>query len=371
MKVESWRLNVLQFKKHASRAECFPFLHPLFSSLLPSYQDEREVALKAVRRAGQLCQAVQEALHAPPANESGSGDGTAVRKKDDQSPVTVADFGSQALICRALAGAFPDDPIVGEEDAAMLRGDPGARRQVVRGVQAELDGASEDEVLAWIDRGNAEARPEGRYWTLDPIDGTKGFVRGDQYALALALVVGGEVQMGVLGLPNFAPVKRAEQVTGLLLAAERGQGTAGYAAYEDDPAPTAVTASETSDPAAARFCESVESGHTSHGAAQEVAERLGITREPLRVDSQAKYAMVARGDAEIYLRLPRGDYVENIWDHAAGMILVEEGGGTVTDLDGRPLDFTRGAKLTENRGIVATNGRFHEQVVAAVQAAGV
>jgi len=89
----------------------------------------------------------------------------------------------------------------------------------------------------------------------------------------------------------------------------------------------------------------------------------------LRVDSQAKYAMVARGDAEIYLRLPRGDYVENIWDHAAGKILVEEAGGTVTDLTGRPLDFSHGPKLSENRGIVATNGRFHDQVIAAIQEA--
>jgi 3'(2'), 5'-bisphosphate nucleotidase len=340
---------------------------------LPSpYQHERDVALKAVRRAGRLCQAVQEALHAPSATAAGGpeSDG-AVREKDDRSPVTVADFGSQAFICRALAEAFPEDPVVGEEDAALLRDDADARDQVVRGVQAELEGASEDDVLAWIDRGNAEVRPEGRYWTLDPIDGTKGFVRGDQYALALALVVEGEVQMGVLGLPNFAPVEHAEQVTGLLLAAERGQGTASYAAYEDDPAPAAVTASPVSDPSEARFCESVESAHSSHAAAQEVASALGITREPLRVDSQAKYAMVARGDAEIYLRLPRGGYVENIWDHAAGMILIEEAGGTVTDLDARALDFSQSAKLVENRGIVATNGRFHEQVVEAVQAAGV
>jgi len=87
----------------------------------------------------------------------------------------------------------------------------------------------------------------------------------------------------------------------------------------------------------------------------------------LRVDSQAKYAMVARGDAEIYLRLPRGDYVENIWDHAAGMMLVEEAGGAVTDLTGKPLDFSHGPELSENRGIVATNGAFHERVIEAIR----
>jgi 3'(2'), 5'-bisphosphate nucleotidase len=331
-----------------------------------SYQQEREAALGAVRRAGRLCQTVQEALHAPTATPDASD---AVREKEDRSPVTVADFGSQAIICRALAETFPDDPVVGEEDAALLRSDDAVRSQVVRLVQAEVEGAGEDDVLGWIDRGDADGHSE-RFWTLDPIDGTKGFVRGDQYALALALVVEGCIEVGVLGLPNFAPVSGASQVKGLLVAAERGQGAASYLAYEEDPAPTGVTVSPTDDPAETRFCESVESAHTSHGTAQDVAARLGITREPLRVDSQAKYAMVARGDAEIYLRLTRGDYVENIWDHAAGMILVEEAGGTVTDLAGKPLDFSRGAKLSENRGIVATNGRFHERVIEAIRAAG-
>ena len=339
---------------------------------LPSYENERETALAAVRRAGRLCQTIQEAMHASADERDDRTNGAAVRQKDDRSPVTVADFGSQALICRALAEAFPDDPVVGEEDAAMLRSDDDAREQVVRSVQAVLneeegEDADPDDVLGWIDRGNADGAAE-RYWTVDPIDGTKGFVRGDQYAVALALIVDGRVEVGVLGLPNFMPVAEAVQVKGLLVAAERGEGAAGYAAYEGaEAAPTGVTASPVSDPAEARFCESVESAHTAHGAAAEVAERLGITREPLRVDSQAKYAMVARGDAEIYLRLPRGDYVENIWDHAAGMMLVEEAGGAVTDLAGKPLDFSHGPELSENRGIVATNGAFHERVIEAIR----
>lgn len=330
-----------------------------------SYENERRAALDAVRRAGRLCQSVQETFRA---QSTPAGDTDAVREKEDRSPVTVADFGSQALICHALQEAFPDDPVVGEEDAAMLRDDDAVRAQVVRRVQAERPEASERDVLGWIDRGNAEA-PQERFWTVDPIDGTKGFVRGDQYALALALIVDGRVEVGVLGLPNFAPVESAQNVRGLLLAAERSAGVASYTTYEDPPAPTGVTVSPTAEPGEARFCESVVSAHSSHSAAQDIAERLGITAAPLRVDSQAKYAMVARGDAEIYLRLPRGGYVENIWDHAAGMLLVEEAGGTVTDLAGRPLDFSRGPKLSENRGIVATNGRFHDRVLEAADGA--
>jgi 3'(2'), 5'-bisphosphate nucleotidase len=117
----------------------------------------------------------------------------------------------------------------------------------------------------------------------------------------------------------------------------------------------------------ARFCESVESGHSDQGQSAAIAARLGITAEPYRIDSQCKYAAVARGDASIYLRLPtRADYREKIWDHAAGMFVVECAGGRVTDVTGAPLDFRHGRRLEHNRGIVATSGRFHDEVVAAV-----
>src|SRR5690606_7597829 len=106
-----------------------------------------------------------------------------------------------------------------------------------------------------------------------------------------------------------------------------------------------VRVSDTSSTMSARFCESVESGHSDQSASQQIAQRLGITAQPLRLDSQAKYAMVARGDAQIYLRLPtRADYRECIWDHAAGMLTVQQAGGTVTDVDGKPLDFSQGKR---------------------------
>jgi 3'(2'), 5'-bisphosphate nucleotidase len=101
-----------------------------------------------------------------------------------------------------------------------------------------------------------------------------------------------------------------------------------------------------------------------------VAELLGIRREPYRIDSQCKYAAVARDDASIYLRLPtRADYREKIWDHAAGKVIVEAAGGRVSDVEGRALDFTHGRTLEANRGVVATAGGIHDEVLAAVRRA--
>lgn len=118
----------------------------------------------------------------------------------------------------------------------------------------------------------------------------------------------------------------------------------------------------------ASFCESVEAGHSSQGTNAEIAKALNITAEPVRMDSQAKYASVARGDGDIYLRLPVGDgsYVEKIWDHASGALLCEEAGGKVSDCGGRPLDFGRGRTLSGNKGVVVAQKEVHATVVKAV-----
>lgn len=89
------------------------------------------------------------------------------------------------------------------------------------------------------------------------------------------------------------------------------------------------------------------------------------------MDSQAKYAVVARGEAEIYLRLPtKPGYVEKIWDHAGGVLVVQEAGGTVTDIHGQPLDFTCGRGLEKNQGVIVTSGPFQQAVLQGLKADG-
>lgn len=319
------------------------------------YQRERDVALQAVREAAALCRAVQADID-PMATA-----------KADRSPVTIADFGSQALICRALKDAFPEDSIVAEEDAETLRTPESAelRSRVYRQVAAIRECVDEDAVCRWIDLGDGTGGATGRFWTLDPIDGTKGFLRKEQYAIALALIVDGRIEVAAMACPNLETEPGGGPI-GSLLVAVRGQGSTLHS-IDGAGVARAVQVSDRSDPAQARFCESVESGHSAHGEAADVAGRLGIVTAPLRLDSQAKYVVVARGEADIYLRLPtRADYREKIWDHAAGALILSEAGGTITDVSGRALDFTRGRELTENRGIVATNGQLHDRVLAAL-----
>lgn len=323
---------------------------------------EMEIAVAAVRDACRVCRTVQADLVSAETIE-----------KRDKSPVTVADFASQAVVCHALAEAFPEDRVVGEEASDALRGDDDAARalraKVANAVRSILGAdTSEATVLDAIDHGGWTPPAEGtpRYWTLDPIDGTKGFLRGEQYAVALGLVVDGRVVLGVLGCPNLPT--GAGDGRGLLMTAMRGGGTCVTALDDAEMTVTPVQVAATEDPAGARFCESVESAHSDQDKSAVIARELGITAEPYRIDSQCKYAAVARGDASIYLRLPTSEaYREKIWDHAAGSIVVEEAGGRVTDVHGNALDFSRGRTLEANQGIIATCGPIHDRVVEVVR----
>jgi 3'(2'), 5'-bisphosphate nucleotidase len=315
--------------------------------------DDISAALAAVQQAAVLCDEAQGRLVA----------GETLTKSDD-SPVTVADFAAQAVVCAVLEDRLGDVRLVGEEDPADLADpDQAPLRDGVNSLVSAAFGrpVTDSEITQWIDIGSAPATGD-RYWTLDPIDGTKGFLRGDQYAIALGLIEHGRVVLGVLGCPNLP---NADGSRGAIFVGANESATM-YTANAPDGVPVRVDdPDELSD---ARFCESVESGHSDQSQSAQIAAALGIETEPFRIDSQCKYAAVARGDAAIYLRLPtRADYQEKIWDHAAGAFVVEQAGGRVTDVNGLPLDFSVGSRLSENSGVVATSGRHHDEVIAAVK----
>ncbi len=319
-----------------------------------AYEAEFGAGIAAVRAAARVCRSVQQRLATAAALE-----------KKDKSPVTIADFASQAIVCERLMRALPGDAVAGEEGSEELRKAEQAALldAVVREVATETP-ASDVEVLDWIDRGGATATTD-RYWTLDPIDGTKGFLRGEHYAVALALLEEGEVVVGMLGCPNLDDGRGG---LGALFTAVRGEGARALPLWDPAPDGPSVRVSSLTSTAEARFCESVESGHSDQDQSARIAAELGITQEPFRIDSQCKYAAIARGDASIYLRLPtRKDYREKIWDHAAGKLVVEEAGGRVTDVEGNALDFSHGRTLDANRGVVATCGPIHDRVIEVVR----
>ena len=310
---------------------------------------EVDFALRAMRAAAQVL--------------AGFSPSAAAKKltKEDHTPVTAADFAVQAAVAGLLEASFPQETLVAEEDAHRLRGG-GAQRwmdDVVRSVRLVHPGATPSRVLDWLDRGAGE--PTRRFWALDPVDGTKGLLRGGQFAAALALIEDGDPLVGALASPRY--IRFGDE--GSLAIAVRGEGS--WAAPIGEGLWTRLTVSACEDPASARLLRSVESAGGTNRRLSQIRQELGMTAPEIRMDSQVKYLALAAGDGDLIIRLPRlGGRRENTWDHAAGALLVEQAGGRATDLNGDRLDFGAGRQMVRNLGIVASNGRLHGAALVAI-----
>lgn len=377
-----------------------------FSSSEPEkYSKELDVAVRAVQMACSLCQKVQDDLISKTNNQ--------IQSKDDNSPVTVADWSVQAIVSWVLSESFGSKnvSIVAEEDVQSLSesDSAGLLAAVVKtvndsiseaprfGLEASKTPLSSSNVLKAISRCNSTGGPTGRFWALDPVDGTLGFVRGDQYAVALALIEDGEVVLGVLGCPNYpmrkewlsyhhryhriisklTPSTSESWDKGCVLYARRGSGEAWMQPLHKKHnkliwpnSAIRVRVSSIDNPELAMFCEPVEKSNSSHSFTAGLAHSVGLRKQPLRVYSMVKYAAIARGDAEIFMKFARTGYKEKIWDHASGVIIIQEAGGVVTDAGGYPLDFSKGIYLEGlDRGIIACAGaKLHEKIIRAVDA---
>ena len=303
---------------------------------------------QAVRQAAALCQRVQQ-KHIVKSEKTG------------REPVTIADYGSQAIICRALMQGFPGDGVIAEESGQQfLTLVEAEQRAEITTMIGDILGmaVSEEDVARWLDHGKDNETP--RLWVIDPIDGTKGFLAQRHYVNAVGILQNRIPVGGILGAPVFPG-------GGKLLHAL--DGAAFIQPLEGSAQPQPIQVSERVDPHRVRALESVEKGHVGHSRLARARELMGL--DPVmvvRADSQEKYGRVAAGEAELYLRLPRLDnpYSHSIWDHAAGTAIVQAAGGRVTDVDGSPLDYSEGRKL-KNYGVIASNGHIHDLAVKATQ----
>lgn len=305
---------------------------------------------QAMRQAAFLCQRVQE-THLISSTKEG------------YEPVTIADYGSQAILARAISRAFPDDAIMAEEQSSQFIElvAPASRAEVIRLLSAILAvEVTESDVVSWLDHG--QGREAERMWVIDPIDGTKGFLALRSYVIAAGLLVNRQPVAGVIAAPNY----RLKNTPGALFHAQSGVA---YVQPLSGGQVTRIRVSQRTQPAELRALESVEKSHANHERMARVRAAAGMSEAILQpLDSMEKYARIAAGDAELYLRLPRlnTSHPFMIWDHAAGVALVQAAGGRATDVDDSPLDFSRGYTLA-NRGIIVSNGHIHQRVISAVQ----
>ncbi|MFY0572766.1 inositol monophosphatase family protein [Archangium lansingense] len=314
---------------------------------------ELQPLIDAVRLACELCRRLQAAK-------------TGVSRKSDSSPVTIADYGAQALICRAIARYFAEDGVIAEEAGeAFLSLPPAEREQAVRLVGKLLgEPVTEEHFVRWLNHGRG-VRAD-RVWVIDPIDGTEGFIQGRGYAVCVGSLVEGLPVDGIIGAP-VSPLDEG----GTLFFTDAGKA---WSETLEGSEPRELHVSDRVDPPSIRVVESYIMGRRSREIADRVYGAAGFdARRIKRYDGMIKYALVAAGAADLFIRGPR-DIRKNphkTWDHVAGTALVQAAGGRVSGLDGRQVDFSQGAELRGTLGLIASNGLIHERVVEAMtRAAG-
>ncbi|MCC6614652.1 MAG: hypothetical protein IT320_14320 [Anaerolineae bacterium] len=282
--------------------------------------------------------------------------------KGGNDPVTIADYGIQALLLRAMQTHFPDDGIIAEEDSTHFF-------ELVAPEQQALIAALLSETLGetvgvadighWLDYG--QKHECNRMWTVDPIDGTRGYVSGRRYSVAIGLLVDHQPAAGLLACAEYPNGGE----NGVLFYTQDG---AAYAQpIKGSHTPRHIHASEIDDPARLRTVLATDAIDIDKPRVEPVLAAAHIESKFDYVDGQDKYAMVASGDVDFYLRPARPNFrPHNIWDHVPGVAIVQAAGGIVSDLDGEPLDFSRGRTLPK-QGVVVSSARAYPLVLDAVK----
>ena len=230
--------------------------------------------------------------------------GFEIETKSDQSPVTVCDRAAERIILDALAIAAPGVPVIAEEEVAAGR------------IPAHGD----------------------IYFLVDPLDGTKEFVRGgDDYTVNIGLIVDGSPRLGVV----FQPAR--DRLWGGIVGPESSNESGAF--LEDLSGRIAIRTRELGEERAAVASKS----HFNQATADYLEQAIGACGH-VSVGSSLKFCIVAEGRADIYPRLsPTSE-----WDTAAGHAVLLAAGGRVDGLDGTPLAYGKTAFL--NRGFCATAG---------------
>ncbi|MCC7250094.1 MAG: 3'(2'),5'-bisphosphate nucleotidase CysQ [Lysobacter sp.] len=241
-------------------------------------------------------EAAQRILEVYERGDARDASGMDLRHKADNSPLTAADLASHRCIVDGLTALTPEIPVLSEESA---------------------DEVSAEERLRWT-----------RLWLVDPLDGTREFVkRNGEFTVNIALIEDGVATFGVIQAPT----------TGIVWWGDRAHG-----AYRRDDGGHEIALS-TRTPALAPLRVAASRSHRDARTEAFMAKMVAQTgpTEDVGVGSSLKFCRIAEGAIDVYPRF--GPTSE--WDTAAGQIIVEAAGGAVLDPRGRPFRYNQRATV--------------------------
>jgi len=262
-------------------------------------------------------------------------------KKDD-SPVTLADFASQIFIISTIKKYFPEDQIIAEEESSVFI-DSDAEN-IIKKCYTSLN-ITFEEIL--IETLNYRGSSSKRQWTVDPIDGTKGFQKSLAYAIGIGFMIQAEPTICAIGVPNYKNTNLT------IFSAEKNNGA--KISYGDQNF-SKISVSNKKEIKKFRICHSL---HYNKPWVLNFVRSLGVTNF-IPLDSMAKLCMIADGSSELYIK-PMNMKRSFTWDFLPGELLVKEAGGMITDIRGNPIQYINDKCKITAPGLIASNGIKHEQ----------
>lgn len=217
-----------------------------------------------------------------------------IQQKADNSPVTEADIAASEFICQQLQQCYPDIPVLSEENVETI---------------------SEEVRLAW-----------DRYWLVDPLDGTKEFIRGsNEFTVNIALIEDGQTMLGVVHAPCLGITWGGDIINGIAMRRDNHEEISIFGSMPESPLRILVS--------------------RSHGNAEQdqfvqaMSALTPINATPM--GSSLKLCKIADGSADLHVRF--GPTSE--WDTAAAQAILEAAGGRIVDFDFKPLSYNKASSL--------------------------
>jgi len=268
-------------------------------------------------------------------------------KKDD-SPVTLADFASQIFIISSIKKHFPEDQIIAEEESSVFL-DSDAEN-IIKRCYTSVNITFEENLKNTLNYRGSSSK---RQWTVDPIDGTKGFQKGLAYAIGMGFMIQGEPTVCAIGVPNY------KNTSLTIFSAEKNHGA--KVSYGDQNF-AKISVSNKNDFKKFRICHSL---HYNKPWVLDFARSIGISNV-IPLDSMAKLCMVADGSSELYIK-PLNMQRSFTWDFLPGELLIKEAGGKITDIRGNPIQYVNDKCKITAPGLIASNGIMHEELLNALK----
>lgn len=328
-RLPSWHRNGAESCRLARRRGCY-------SAEMPSIDhDDFDLACEIMQDATNFAVAARREL--PP---------EAIVQKSDGSLVTSVDVALQVLILSRLEEIFGAVPAIAEEDLRSIGGHPAAEAHCL-GLLREWGLAAGETLMERVLASGGLDGPTGGVdyvWILDPIDGTQGFIDGDHWCPCLALLRRGEVVFAANGHPTI--------LGGMLLSAAKGEGAFWFPLDGGEFIDAEVSQAPLTAGEPVRVVAPARATPAQVRARMSIGESTGHPCTLVHSDSQAKYAHVIAGAADVAFSRRGSGPGKYIWDHAGAILLAREAGAWVGDTDGGDIDLSLGRRLGASNAVI-------------------